>query len=281
MFVRMMSLAAIAAAVLLGGPSGARASKPADLPLDLTGRCVQGAREQPQTHVSFYPPGEDTRSCPCLDALSPSLFAMLAELCARGDDDAACDPHWLAEVGRLYLIAQQCNKTGDHAMAKNCLRQIGLICPQSSYARLAAQDLAQMDRVEPRGEVIVLVSRTHSGPLAVEVDGQGQSPGDWWQERVLQAAREIEAIRLVSGFLGEGGDAPPTAPLSPEQERIDQLLRSTVPLEIHLHEALASPQSRNGLARWLANAMDIDIQSTGIRAAVSIGGRLYRIELEW
>jgi hypothetical protein len=278
MFVRMIPLAVIAAAVLLGGPAGARASKPADLPLDLTGKCVNDAREEPQTHISLYPPQDGTRCCPCLDALSPSLFAMLADLCARTDDDAACDPHWLAEVRRLYLIAQQCNKTGDHAMAKNCLRQIGLICPQSSYARLAAEELAHLERLERRGEVIVLVSRTHSGPLAVEVEGQAQCPGDWWQERVLLAAREIQVYRLLSSFIDEETPAPLP---SPEQERIDQLLRSTVPLEIHLDEALAPPQSRNRLARWLANTMEIDIQSTGLRAAVSIGGRLYRIEMEW
>lgn len=294
MFARMLPVAVLTA-VFLARPAVSLASKPADLPLDLSGKCINQAQEQPPATCS--PQGEKpacedcdhmTRCCPYLDALSPLFVSMLDELRAAlqtEQGDAACDPHWLAEVRHLYLIAQQCKKTGDVDMAKNCLRQIGLICPESSYARRAEQELPQLNAAPRRlsADVIVLVRRTCPGPLVVEVEGEAvQSPAEWWLARLLKAAQEIREYRLQRQNAGAGGaeeqEHPPTPP-SAEEQHINQLLRSTVPIETHLDEP-QEPTTPNPL-RWLTRTLDIDVDANSIRAAVSFGGRLYRIALEW
>src|SRR5262249_41694839 len=126
----------------------------------------------------------------------------------QGDD--ACDPHWLAQARHLFLIAEQCQKSGDLDMARNCYQEVQLLAPQSSYAKKAAEQVLELtchDDARVRvANALRSLAHDHWTLEAVKAialysndaeEQETQSPGEeWWQERFLKAAREIHEERL-------------------------------------------------------------------------------------
>jgi tetratricopeptide (TPR) repeat protein len=95
-------------------------ARPPDLPLDRKDVCVP-ATPTPGT------PG------------TPGMPAPAAGIDARRQ----------GEAGRLFRVGERCLRDGDFLMAINCFEETVLLCPRSSFARLATSRLRQLQRDPP------------------------------------------------------------------------------------------------------------------------------------
>jgi hypothetical protein len=154
--------------------------------------------------------------------------------------DAACDPHWLAQARHLYEIGEQCRKCGDLDMARNCYQEVQLLAPQSSYAKTAAERMEELTcdagatATGRTRNALRSLATTHwrlgwtGSSFGPQLNGtepfeeqETQSPGDWWQERFLKAAREIqeERLRRESGIIQTSGPEYEVPPVDAEQPK--------------------------------------------------------------
>jgi DNA-directed RNA polymerase subunit M/transcription elongation factor TFIIS len=80
------------------------------------------------------------------DVLPPSDDTSFDQNEKKKEGDDACDPKQVAQARRLYMVGENCHRQGDMAMAENCFRETCLVCPTCSWAELARQRLAEMER---------------------------------------------------------------------------------------------------------------------------------------
>jgi hypothetical protein len=200
----------LAAILVLCRAGGAGATRPPDLPLDVTGECRPQSVEaagpnfdamcaaflnawtQDGKECSPHAPACGGPPCP------PECLPQWAPICPDHDlsleNDAICDPHWLEQAKHLYQIGVRCRESGDLAMARSCFLEVQLLCPRSSFCRLARKQLeimmlAQIQRAAARlqGETGI----RQAGFWTDRRDEEAAPPDDSREQRALQAARNL------------------------------------------------------------------------------------------